>query len=124
MPSFAGVNIFGLAVQMTTALNPRDRQLNAYPGLNGIEALDGGSRGLVTSVRGMLHGAGASGLAAVERTFLGLFDGKAYPLVDTLGRVWPSVRLERYQPADRVGQDASGVHVRAYSAEFLHLGGP
>ena len=44
MPSFGGVNIFGTAVRMITVDNLRERQVNSYFGLSGLEMLDGGLR--------------------------------------------------------------------------------
>lgn len=121
MASFGGANVFGIGVRMLTAVNPRDRQVNAYPGVNGLEVLDGGSRGLVTLVSGTLIGSDETGLAAAEMFFLSFFDGSAYPLVDSMGRAWPSVRLERFRPADRVRRSTDGTCLRDYTAEFLHL---
>jgi len=54
MASFGGASIFGTAVSMTTADNPREKQLNAYFGLSGLESLDGGLRGRVTHAAGLL----------------------------------------------------------------------
>ena len=121
MASYAGANIFGIGVRMRTAVNPRDRQVNSYPGVNGLEVLDGGSRGLVTLVAGTLIGSDESGLGASEQFFLSYFDGSAYLLVDTLGRAWPSVRLESFRPAGRVRRGPDGTCLREYTAEFLHL---
>ena len=44
MASFGGTSIFGTAVSMVTADNPRETQLNAFFGLSGLESLDGGMR--------------------------------------------------------------------------------
>jgi hypothetical protein len=121
MPSFGGTNIFGTAVSMATSDNPRERQLNAFFGLSGLEALDGGLRGRSTQVTGLLYGGSAVALAAVESLFRSFNDGVARPLIDTLGVTWPQVCLVSFQPQGRVRQSPGGVLFRAYKARFLHL---
>lgn len=121
MPAFGGTNIFGTAVSMTTADNPREKQLNAYFGLSGLESLDGGSRGRFTHATGLLLGGSPAALATSEALFRSFNDGIARPLVDTLGVAWPSVRLESFQPQGRVRQSPGGVMFRTYKARFLHL---
>jgi hypothetical protein len=120
-PSFGGVALFGNVDAMPTSDNPRDRQINAYNGLNGLEVLDGGGRGRVTNVSGRLYGAGLSGLAAAISLFRSFHDGGAYVLVDTAGNSWPVVRLERFEPAGRIRQDANETCWQDYTAEFLHV---
>ena len=121
MALFGGVNIFGTAVSMATADNPREKQINAYFGLSGLESLDGGLRGRVTNVTGLLYGESPLLLAGVEAHFRSFNDGQARILVDTLGTPWPNVRLESFQPQGRVRQSPSGVLFRTYQARFLHL---
>jgi len=121
MASFGGVNVFGTAVSMVTADNLREKQLNGYFGLSGLESLDGGLRGRTTHVKGLLYGPSAVALGAAESLVRTYNDGVARLLVDTLGGVWPNVRLESFQPQGRVRQSPSGVMFRAYTARFLHL---
>ena len=121
MASYGGVAIFGTAVTMSTADLPRESQVNSFFGVNGLELLDGGFRGRVTRVRGVLYGQSAYFLAAAEGLFRSYNDGVARTLVDNLGSVWPSVRLLTFQPRGRVRQSADGVYFRAYQAQFLHL---
>jgi hypothetical protein len=121
MASFGGTNIFGSAVSMTTSDNPREKQLNAFFGLSGLESLDGGLRGRVTQVTGLLFGESPAALAGVEAIFRSFNDGITRPLVDTLGIGWPNVRLESFQPQGRIRQSPGGILFRAYKARFLHL---
>jgi hypothetical protein len=121
MASFGGANIFGSAVSMTTSDNPREKQLNAYFGLSGLESLDGGSRGRVTEVAGLLFGNSPGQLAGAEAIFRSFNDGITRSLVDTLGISWNSVRMEAFQPQGRIRQSPGGVLFRAYKARFLHL---
>lgn len=121
MALFGGTNVFGTAVSMATADNPRENQLNAYFGLSGLESIDGGGRGRATQASGLLHGRSPGELAAAEARFRSFNDGIARPLTDTLGLVWPNVRLVFFQPQGRVRQSPSGVFFRSYQARFLHL---
>jgi hypothetical protein len=121
MALFGGVNIFGKAVSMSTAENPRENQLNAYFGLSGLESLDGGARGRATHVSGLLFGDSPAALASAESIFRSYNDGIARPLTDTLGAVWLNVRMESFQPQGRVRRSASGMFFRTYQARFLHL---
>ena len=121
MASFGGTNLFGMAVSMVTADNPREKQLNAYFGLSGLESLDGGLRGRITQVSGLLYGASPLALATSESLFRSFNDGIARALVDTLGVTWTSVRLDLFQPQGRVSRSSSGILFRAYKARFLHL---
>lgn len=121
MPAFGGTNIFGTAVSMTTSDNPREKQLNAYFGLSGLETLDGGFRGRVTHATGLLFGVSPASLASSEALFRSFNDGIARPLVDTLGVAWPSVRLESFQPQGRIRRSPVGMMFRTYKARFLHL---
>lgn len=121
MASFDGSMIFGTAVSMVTADNLREKQLNAFFGLSGLESLDGGLRGRTTRATGLLYGASPALLAAAEASFRAFNDGQTYTLVDTLGATWPNVRLEMFEPLGRVRQSPQGILFRAYQARFLHL---
>src|SRR4051794_25671014 len=121
MATFGGTNIFGTAVSMVTSDNPRQRQLNAYFGLSGLEILDGGLRGRFTHVTGLLYGGSAAALASVELLFRSFNDGVARTLVDTLGVTWQGVCLVSFQPHGRIRQSPGGVLFRTYKARFLHL---
>jgi hypothetical protein len=121
MPSFGGVNIFGSAVMMNTSVNPRRSQINAFFGVNGLEAIDGGSRGGSTVASGLLYGSSASALAASEALFRSFDDGIARTLVDTFGASWAGVRLQSFQPWGRVKQSPYGYYFRPYQGRFLHL---
>lgn len=106
---------------MVTADNPRENQINAYFGLSGLESLDGGLRGRVTRVTGLLYGLSPTLLASAEAAFRSFNDGKARVLVDTLGVSWASVRLESFEPVGRIHQSSGGMLLRSYMAKFLHL---
>jgi hypothetical protein len=121
MASYGGVGIFGAAVSMSTSDNPRESQVNSFFGINGLEALDGGFRGRITRVHGILYGQSLESLGATEGAFRSYNDGVARVLIDTSGAIWPNVRLLRFQPHGRIRQSADGTCFRAYQAQFLHL---
>ena len=79
MPSFGGTSIFGTAVSMSTADNPRESQLNTFFGLSGLESLDGGMRGRWTQVTGLLFGNSPGALATAEALFRSFNDGTVSP---------------------------------------------
>ncbi|MCA1684591.1 MAG: hypothetical protein LC745_01115 [Planctomycetia bacterium] len=106
---------------MATADNPRERQLNAFFGLSGLESLDGGLRGRSTHVTGLLYGESPAALASAESLFRSFNDGVARALVDTLGATWSSVCLVSFQPQGRIRRSPAGVLFRTYKARFLHL---
>jgi hypothetical protein len=121
MASYGGVAIFGAAVSMSTSDNPRESQVNSFFGINGLEALDGGFRGRITKVHGVLYGQSLELLGATEGVFRSYNDGVARVLIDTSGAIWPNVRLLNFQPHGRIRQSADGTCFRAYQAQFLHL---
>jgi hypothetical protein len=121
IPSFNALPIFGSGVTMQTAENPREEQLNAFFGLDGLESLDGGDRGRTTHVRGVLFGPGLVGLNTSQAAFRALKDGKAYPLLDTRGYTWQNVKLYNFQPVGRVWSNPIGVFFQEYAAQFNHL---
>jgi hypothetical protein len=111
IPTYGAVAIFGTAVRMGTADNPRPSQENHFFGLNGIESLDGGLSGRFTEVRGLLGGVTVDDLATAEELFRSYNDGRA----------WAWVKLETFQPAsDRIMADDFGLY-REYTARFKHL---
>lgn len=121
MAFYGGVAIFGAAVSMATSDNPRESQVNSFFGVNGLESLDGGFRGRITRVRGVLHGGSALLLASAEGLFRSYNDGVTRVLVDNLGTIWPGVRLLTFHPHGQVRQSADGTYFRAYQAHFLHM---
>jgi hypothetical protein len=121
MAYYGGVGIFGAGVTMTTSDNVRECQVNTFFGLDGLETLDGGFRGRLTRVQGVLSGQSALILASFEGLFRSYNDGLARVLVDNLGTAWPNVKLLKFQPIGRVRQSADGTFFRAYQALFLHL---
>lgn len=121
MPSFNGVAIFGAAVKMATGDLEVARQETGFPGLNGVESLAMGSRGLFTTAEGVLYGNSAGGLQSSESTFRSYRDGNSYVLVDSFGGSWNNVVMDAFEPQGRIIQDSYGNYWRTYRARFKHL---
>ena len=121
MPTYGGSSIFGRSVKFVTEDLNLERQENAFPGLNGVESLTVGERGLYTNVTGLLVGATASDLGTAESTFRSYRDGIARTLVDSYSASWSNVVLESFNPQGRIRQDPSYGYLRPYSARFRHL---
>lgn len=119
MASFAGTDL-GIVEICNTDLAPKERQINTYPGVNGLQLVDHGTRGAVTSLRGVLSSSSRSGLASalgVFRTYQSV-GGKA-TLVDTFGSSWTDVILVRFRPTGMIYPKPGGFCTK-YEAEFLH----
>ena len=121
MASYAGVPIFGLGVTMATFDFPRKAQMNSFFGVSGVESLDGGFRGRMTRVQGVLLGSSPAELAGAEGLFRTYNDGFARTLIDNLGTTWLNVKMVRFVPFGRVRRLADGSCMRGYRALFLHL---
>jgi hypothetical protein len=102
--------------------NPHARQVNEYPGVNGLEVLNLGSRGGTTEAEGLLYGDTLLDLAAAFGTFIGYVrDGGAYTLEDSFGVSWDSVILVDFRPDGLAKLFTDGGFCRAYKAVFLHI---
>lgn len=125
MAYFNDQNIFGVAVKMATADNPRSAQVNAYPGLNGLEELDHGLRGRFTTVSGKLIGSNPGDLDGAEALVRSYNDGNVYLLVDNLGRTWANVKLDVFEPSGKIvvmnSPDGGVIYVQDYTCRFKHL---
>lgn len=119
--TFGGANIFGRSVSSVTSFSPRADQKNEFFGLNGLESLDGGTRGGQTVVTGVLVGPSSGDLADAEETFRGYADGLSRTLVDTAGKSFAEVKLVSFEPQGKVRQAGNGIYLRPYNARFEHL---
>lgn len=121
MATFNGAAIFGRAATLNTGDLILQRQENEFAGVDGVETLTLGSRGLMTEASGVLFGATSADLATAEATFRSYRDGNAYSLVDSYGNTWANVVLETFRPEGRIRQDAYYGYFRPYRAVFRHL---
>lgn len=122
IPTFNGETIFGIDVQMQTSEPSRERQINAFLGLNGVECLDFGSRMRQTDVVGRLVGYSPAEVGMWETRFRAYRNPYAYVLYTTEGILWYDVILDTFKPNGRLmGDFGSGEFWRSYRATFLHL---
>lgn len=126
MPGFGPMNDFGQSATWVTLLEPRGKQLNSFPGLDGIECLDMGDRGGRTVVSGVKFGASpADGGASIEAwftTWLSLRDGVSRDLTDINGTSYSNVLLDQVVKVGRVRQSVYRFYFRQFELHFLHLG--
>lgn len=119
-PSFAELPLGAICTTRTYG-NPQSRQINEYPGINGIEVLNLGSRGGTTEAEGLMWGSTFAELASLFGAFTALqLDGGAYTLVDIYGVVYQQVILVDFRPAGLVKPAAPG-YAREFKALFLHI---
>jgi hypothetical protein len=122
VPLYDGLNIFGRSVECKIVDNPRERQENAFFGLTGVESLDGGDRGRVAVVDGVLYGAYATDFGNALSLLRSYRDGVARPFVDQYGLTWQYALLDRFEPKGRVRYDPnSWGFVQDYQATFRIL---
>jgi hypothetical protein len=125
VPSFDGYYIFGVDVVMVTIDPPREKQVNAFLGINGVESIDLGMRMRHTQVTGRFIADNEYDLGNIESAFRAYKNPGAYELVTTDGIAWPAVQLDSFEPVPPIGYDrASGMVWRRYRARFNHLGDP
>lgn len=122
-PSYGGYPIFGVAVLFDGPVpNPVDLQINAYPGVSGLNAISLGGRGGVTTVTGTLVAATPADMLASEQIFRDFQQSAtANLLIDDLGEGWFGVVLIGYRRTSRQWVDAAGFVSVDYEATFLHL---
>jgi phosphohistidine swiveling domain-containing protein len=120
-PSFNNEYIFGIDVVMVTVDPPRDVQVNAFNGVNGVEIIDHGSRQRYTAVSGRFLMPDVPSLVAAENALRSYRDPFEYTLITTDGSVYEGVKLESFEPQPRIFTDgATGYVWRTYRARFIH----
>ncbi len=122
MASFNSFDL-GLVQEWSTSAAPKDRQINAYNGVDGLENIDLGARGGTTTMQGLLGGSDIPDLKAIKAGLRALqVDGDAYTFIDPEDTEWDNVILVMFRtvgPRYFVVGDA-GV-VQRYELELLHL---
>lgn len=128
-PTLDGSPVFGLAVTMTTTEQERELQTNAYFGLAGLEVIDGGARGHITTVDGAHMGVsgndntgetGRANLALAQQAVRAFNDGRAHTLVDVLGQSWNGVFVGPLKPKPPVKLTPDGSAFQTYSLTLFH----
>ncbi|WP_165251179.1 hypothetical protein [Paludisphaera soli] len=130
MGTLDGQAVFGYATSFTPAFDPTAAQINAFFGVDGVQALHGGQRGFVVLVSGVLFDLTPNAAIARETILLGYRDGIARTLVDNFGTTYLDVvfdgayqRWEQGVKPAYLGPAAVGGWAIAYKAVFRGLGG-
>lgn len=120
--SYNGIE-FDFVFVMFPSANENARQINTYPGANGLEVIDHGTRGGSTIAQVGFLGPVATINASME-TFRDLqLGGQPHTLVDTKGRSWPNVilvGLREIAPARPISASVASYAIRA-ELTFLHI---
>lgn len=90
-PTYGGSAVLGICCHINHIPNANASQIAAFFGVQGVQSMDGGSRGRVFEVSGILLGQTPAGCIASEILLLSYADGQARTLVDTTGVAWPNV---------------------------------
>ena len=108
-PYYGGFPVFGLAVSIHHVPNANAAQVAQFFGVAGVQAMDGGGRGRVFEVQGLLTGASPAGCVSSELFLLSFADGVARTLTDTTGISWPNVVFRgEYQRTGKFMTNCSG----------------
>ncbi len=122
-PTYGGDAIFGHPVMMTTDEPPNEIQMNAFPGINGVEVLDLGSRVRHTHVRSRYVADSMEGIGAlfgILRNYKR--NPQAFPLYTTAGETFPLVKLQSFRPIPPIHADGSTAsYYQDFEATLIHL---
>lgn len=125
---FAALNsddVFGFVMKWANPPHPIARQLDEYPGVDGLQAVRVGARGGKSEVEGAWVGPDLATVQAFEALALQYQqDGGFYTLVDPYGVTWQNVALDVYRPDGKLWYvtSAGGGVARKYQMTLLHLG--
>lgn len=101
-PTLNGAAAFGAAVRMVHVPNANASMIAAFFGVQGVQSLDGGTRGRVFMVEGLMTGSNPPGVVANELALQSFANGGVYLLVDTTGIAWANVQFRNeFQPGDK-----------------------
>jgi hypothetical protein len=99
-PTLDGADVFGTACHVVHEPSALALQRDSFFGLNGVMALNGGSRGRMFRISGVFVGPDIDTIVASEAFLLSYADGLIHTFVDTQGRSWPNVIFPgQYQPS-------------------------
>ena len=95
IPTYNGLPVFGVACSIDMVPNANAAQVAAFFGVQGVQSMDGGGRGRVFEVRGLMYGSTPLDVQLMQQQLEQFADGTARILVDTTGGVWPNVVYRR-----------------------------
>lgn len=102
MATYDGANVFGTAVTVEEGPIPPSIQENTFFGLNGVQTLHGGGRGVQFSVSACFVGASQEDVVSAQVLLNSYVDGIGRQFVDNYGRTYDNVLVySRAQPWNR-----------------------
>lgn len=90
-PTYGGLLLFGINCRVTQQKTPNAVQVTTYFGANGVQSLDGGTRGRTFMVDGQFISSTPAGCMASLAAMEQYADGQARDFTDTTGADWPNV---------------------------------
>lgn len=120
MASYAGFGL-GHVRSMPTRPAPKARQINEYPGADGLEVIDLGARGGTTHVTALLVASTTAGLVLLKQGLRTLQQaGTGNVLITVDGESFDGVILVDFEPGGAM-RPCTGGWCEAYQATFLHV---
>lgn len=128
MATFNGISL-GLVTECYDEPNEKRRQINAYPGVNGLEMLDMGTAGGTIVVESLITATDMPALLSAEQVYFGWQSATAFQaqLVNNQGATYASVYLNKYiqksriKPGPTADFGGSGGFARQVRFEFVYL---
>lgn len=104
IPLFDGQTLFGVDfIGPTVVPEPAELQVNAYPGVHGLEVVAQGGRGAVATATVLQIASDETYLAAWENIWSQYLKfSLVRPLRDTLGVTWTHAMCVKFEPLERV----------------------
>ena len=120
--TFNASPIFGPATYAWPSAGEPATQINTYPGVNGMEKLHHGNRGMTTKIKGELEAADFPSLGISVLNLLELVaNGTVGTFTDSYGMTWPGVWVSGFeQVGPPTYTPGIGVSV-SYTATLNHL---
>jgi len=121
--TYDGQAIFGLAVSVHHQMNPTAQQMNSFFGIQGVQAVFGGTRGRVFYINGLLTAADQPGVRAAQAAIFSYADGVPRELRDTFGYTWSNVIFKGDFQEGQFVHAVNGTYSvgMAYKAVFIGL---
>lgn len=119
MASYAGFGL-GHVKRMVTRVAPKARQINSYPGADGLEVLDHGTRGGTTIVEALFVASTTGGILTLKQGLRNLqLAGTGNTLITVDGESFTGVILDDFTPSGAI-RPCTGGWCEAYQAVFFH----
>jgi len=120
LATFDGISLGPVAIVLNIP-NPKRRQFNTYPRVNGRQSLDMGTNGGQIVVDVVMYATTASGLNTQEITWYNYqASGAACVFGDTYGNQLSGIILDTYEPLGKITRASDGGWARHAKFTFLY----